>query len=538
MRAVDGFWQVSSRDVWHAFKCEHCTKLAMAVAEKIPEVLEVVEPYREDLSGKLPIIQGVEFESMLLAELSRNIGDKFLELDNFSSLDETKVAIASSIPVVAQARLEAKFGSVLLVGFADLLVRDDYEIVDLEDGSLSARKVRESFSGYTVWDVKHSVRIKDNYKLQVGGYLLGLRELGVASQQHSGILGGDRTLHGFDPDDLVSMFHETREKLFGFLEANPPGSFGLEKSFEYMCSKPSICKEIYCSYPKLCAATRIEGNLLTQLYRLNHFHADYFREAGVLTIEQLANGPVISDVPRLKQEIYEEYQRWAKVIQKGRVSEGPEFQLLVPAGEVASLLPEPSQKDMFFDLEWFTGTGESEDLHYVFGVSDRAEGFEKFVSEDFDQEKVQFEKFVEYTLDKLEHYPEASIYHYSDPEPKRLALMSKRHGALAKEVEQVIGRMFDILPVVRKSMITSLGSLGIKTLEKYFDSPHAELEDGEGQVEGGLDSMLFFHNYQKAIAAGRQDEASKILDKIIQYNRADCVATSRLYDWLKFGLGR
>ena len=87
-------------------------------------------------------------------------------------------------------------------------------------------------------------------------------------------------------------------------------------------------------------------------------------------------------------------------------------------------------------------------------------------------------------------------------------------------------------------MITSLGSLGIKTLEKYFDSPHAELEDGEGQVEDGLDSMLFFHNHQKAIAAGSQDEASKILDKIIQYNRADCIATSRLYDWLKFGLER
>jgi demethoxyubiquinone hydroxylase (CLK1/Coq7/Cat5 family) len=42
-------------------------------------------------------------------------------------------------------------------------------------------------------------------------------------------------------------------------------------------------------------------------------------------------------------------------------------------------------------------------------------------------------------------------------------------------------------------------------------------------------------NVKLQIAAGSQDEASKILDKIIQFNRAGCIATSKLYDWLKFG---
>jgi predicted RecB family nuclease len=536
MRVVENHWHISSRDVWHASRCEHCTQLAMAVAEKIPAVLEIVEPYKEDLSNKLPIIQGVEFEAILSAQLSENLGEDFLELPGFASLGATKAALEKSIPVIAQARLEAKLGSVTLTGFADLLVRDDYELLTLKDGSLSAHQVREDFTGYTVWDIKHSVKVKDNYKLQVGGYLLALEALGVASEKPSGVLAGDKSVHGFGPKELLSMFEETAQGLLGFLESNPPGSFVLEDSFYFMCPRPSICKEIYCTYPALCAATRIEQDLLTQLYRLNHHHAGYFFDAGVLTIEQLANGPEVSNVPKLKQEPYEAHQRWARVIRKGRLSNKPEFELLLPASEVAGLLPESSEGDIFFDLEWFMATGQGEDLHYVFGLSNRAEEFEKFVSADFDQEKIQLEKFVAYTIEQLEKFPDAHIYHYSDPEPKRLALMAKRHGVLVAETELIIGRMFDILPVVRLSMVTSLGSLGIKTLEKYFDSPHAELVDGEDQVENGLDSMLFFHNYLKAVEAGDESGAAALLEKIMQYNRADCVATSRLYDWLKFGL--
>ena len=536
MRVVENLWHISSRDIWHASKCDHCTRLAMAVAEKIPAVLEVVEPYKEDLSNKLPIIQGVEFEAMLFVELSNNLGEDFLELPGFVSLDVTKAALAKRIPVIAQARLEAVLGSVVLTGFADLLVRDDYELLTLADGSLSAQKVRDSFQGYTVWDIKHSIRIKDNYKLQVGGYLVGLGSLGVASEKPSGILAGDRSLQGFDPKELLSMFSESSKELLSFLESNPPGSFVLEDSFDFMCPKPGICKEIYCTYPALCAATRIAQDLLTQLYRLNHHHAGYFFDSGVLTIEQLANGPELSNVPKLKQEVYQSHQRWAKVIQRGRTSKKPEFDLLLSAAEVAALLPEPSAGDMFFDLEWFMATGQSHDLHYVFGVSNRAEEFEKFVSADFDQEKIQLENFVEYTIGQLETFPDSHIYHYSDPEPKRLALMAKRHGVLFAETELIIDRMFDILPVVRLSMVNSLGSLGIKTLEKYFASPHAELQNGEGQVENGLDSMLFFHNYLKALKAGAELGAAALLEKIMQYNRADCVATSRLYDWLKFGL--
>ena len=59
--------------------------------------------------------------------------------------------------------------------------------------------------------------------------------------------------------------------------------------------------------------------------------------------------------------------------------------------------------------------------------------------------------------------------------------------------------------------------------------------DASESVEDGLDSMLFFYNYRKALESGGSANPDAIMEKILEYNKADCTATSRLYNWLSEG---
>ena len=99
-------------------------------------------------------------------------------------------------------------------------------------------------------------------------------------------------------------------------------------------------------------------------------------------------------------------------------------------------------------------------------------------------------------------------------------------------------RMFDIKKkVVDGRMVNSLGKLGIKQLGKFYLADHdsGAWPDSDDSVEDGLDSMLFFYNFLAARQVGDETKAEEIMNNILEYNKADCTATSRLYTWLYNG---
>jgi predicted RecB family nuclease len=107
---------------------------------------------------------------------------------------------------------------------------------------------------------------------------------------------------------------------------------------------------------------------------------------------------------------------------------------------------------------------------------------------------------------------------------------------LKDEVAKVIKRMFDIKKnVVDGRMVNSLGKLGIKQLGKFYDSDHggSNWPGTDEAVEDGLDSMKFFYDYLAAKDSGDEAKAEAIMKNILDYNKADCTATSRLYTWLQ-----
>jgi uncharacterized protein len=511
----------------------------MAVGTKDPAVLEKVEGHKPNLDNSLVILQGKDHEIILVRQLRKNLGPgELIELEDFSPVEKTRESLAMKPKAITQAGLEKSYGDVVFGGYADLLIRDDFEPGMATDGTFDLVPSGKEFTGYTVWDIKHSSGAKPEHLHQVGGYLEGLQELGAVSRHgKSGIVLRSKEAASFSTSDLVSGFLEASAGIFEFLNQNPPASFKLPSDFVFECPTKKICKDYYCEYPSLCTQERYVRDDLSQLYDLNKAHPGSLRDAGFDTVTKLANADPNGEIGKINPVQFHKHHNWAKVITKARASGKHELALLVPPEEFANLLPTKTPGDLFVDFEWYQPTGESTEHIYILGVTDWDENFEPFLSETRDKEHAAFHAFVKFALDKLAEYPDAHLYHFHNPEFKKLTDLSKRYGELADEVARIQERMFDILPIVTNRMVNSLAGLGIKQLGKFFLSDHgpSSPEEDEESVEDGLDSMVFFFKYLKAVEAGDPAKAAVIMNNILEYNKADCTATSRLYTWLYDG---
>lgn len=540
IRVQDNNWQLSSRDIWRGASCQHCTELAMAVAIKDFKALSKVADKKPDLRNVLAIIQGIDYEAMLLDQLRANLPEgELVELEKFAAVERTQEAILAKPMAIAQAGLEKKYGAVILGGFADLLVRDDHQLYIAEDGTLNLTPSGRDFSGYTVWDIKHNANVKDEYLFQVGGYVDALDGLGSLSKHSkSGVIIRTKEAMGFESAELVDSFKKASELMFAYLAAHRPAEFRPDEEFVFECATSSVCDKIKCEYPDLCEQERYNRDDIGQLYSLHYTHRPKLEAAGFRTVASIANADPTDAAGVIPPEQFLKYQPWAKVINANRTLGKPKMATLIDPSEFRSLLPTKSDGDLFVDYEWYQPTGEATELIYMLSATNWNEDFYPFVAHSREEELAAFQDFVTFLLERIEKYPEAHIYHFHNPETKKLEDLSSRHGTLKGEVARVIERMFDIKKhVVDGRMVNSLGKLGIKQLGKFYDSDHESgmWPGADDVVEDGLDSMKFFYDYQNAKKSGNEARAEGIMKNILEYNKADCTATSRLYTWLHNG---
>ncbi len=522
----------------------------------MPEALAVVEPYRQDLSVALPIIQGNEYERLRLAQLAETMPvGSFIELPPRGTEAQTKAAMDASVAVIAQAFLSAEYGTVGLRGYADLLVREDHELFFDELGRLSARPLvgapsQVAEAKYAVWDIKHSQRfVKSGSKLkekasphyvnQIATYFEILQGMGRAANRPIGLVYRSTEMAEYDGPAALETLVAARGPMLKHLEENPPASITSIVGLSLNCPKASVCKEIHCDYPDLCEAERVRLDELSQLYIYNHTHLQALRAAGLDTVTKVAESAAGIDVPKLDAEYVEKYQAWAKIICLEKRSGVAQYQVVVKPSQSAVPLPQPSEGDLFFDLEWFDAVNADSSLHYLFGYSDRVGDFQYLLAENAQQEKQRLIEFVTLALARIEQHPSAHVFHISTPEQSKLRSMAKRHGVMQTEVENLLPSMFDLLETARASIVVGAGGFGIKKLERYYNPQTETKAEGalafsrDTETTDGASSMLQYQSYLEAIAAADNLKAQAILDDIIEYNRGDCVSTLKLYNWLE-----
>jgi predicted RecB family nuclease len=524
-------WAFASRDMFKAMDCEHCVRLSMVVKAEVPSVVEKVKPFIEDLSKNLYIMQGNQRERIVFDQINASLpeGD-FHEFDRPTE-EQTIAAMNRSIPVIAQGYFARKLSGYTWSGYADLLVLDGYTIQQLPDGTIEAVQtgpVPES-PKYSPWDVKNSSAGDKKYQVQLAAYLEALQELGLASTEQMGIvLGFNRGIVRYEQQESVELYREALGKLVGLLNQTTPNTITEAFINQWSCIKETACTKVYCDYPKLCKKIFKENMVLELLPNVHFTHSPKLREAGFGNVAALAACQVAPTVAQLDQKYADRYWKAARVM-------GLEFagqKALISKITGTPALPEPTDHDVFFDVEWFNPVDSNAEFIFMFGVVGADEHFEVFIAPTPSQELAQFDKFLDYGMALLEANPKMHIYHYHNPEPKKVAMLVERYGGHRKgDADALIGRMVDLRPIVTDALVPGSGSYSIKNLEKYYDAD-SKLNRG-GLVSGGGDAMYQFECFRVAYGAGQTDEANSIMQVIADYNKDDCLSTKLLYDWLR-----
>lgn len=466
MKTTEGKWRYSSRDLFKV-TCNHCTTLEMAVAANVPEALAIHEKYKEDLNMVLPIRQGNEYEAMVFKWLKDELGNDFVELER-ASMDETLSHLRAGVPVVAQGFFENWTNGHFWSGYADLLVREDYDVVGTPEGKITIVKSIRVIDTpkYDVWDVKCSKKFKDYYWIQLASYAEILQQNDLGSDGDLGIIGVRGITARHAQTTGLAALASARNALLETLDSVTPSKITFADVTSLHCQNKGTCEDLHCSYPQHCKIEILAENPLSQIYDFRSLKA--YQEAGFQTLHQLASSEGHLVIGKLSQEKINDHRLWARVVERERLTGEPQIDILDQKTWLP--LPEPDAADLFFDIEWFTPVNAESDSVFMFGAVDSDEQFTVFESLDLTSEKALFEGFVAYALQKMKSSDAAHIYHYYNPEPRYLRNLANRYLILIEEVEFLVSRMIDLRDIAISRVRPGAGGYSIKQLERYYDA--------------------------------------------------------------------
>ncbi len=181
----------------------------------------------------------------------------------------------------------------------------------------------------------------------------------------------------------------------------------------------------------------------------------------------------VREQARIQVEGEDQHRMLHEVLEPERETDGS----VVPGRGLAAL-PAPSRGDLFFDIEGDPFAFE-DGLEYLFGVADYATGADEYRgwwALNREQEKVAFEQFIDFVVERRAADPGLHIYHYGSYEHGRVARLSTRYATREEEVDQLLraGVFVDLLSATRASIRASVEGYSIKNLEPLYGFTRAD----------------------------------------------------------------
>ena len=285
-----------------------------------------------------------------------------------------------------------------------------------------------------------------------------------------------------------------------------------------------------CEWKQACAERRRADDHLSLVAGITRGQRARLAEREVTTLAALGalRLPVSPRLDGIGEAALARIREQARVQDQARREGRHIHELVTPVEPDKGLaaLPEPSDGDVFFDLEgdvFAAGGG----LEYLFGVADRNGNYNGSWALDPASEKRVFERFIDDVMARWEQHHGFHIYHYGAYETTAVKRLMSRYATCEDEVDRLLrGRVFvDLHRVVRQGLRASVESYSIKRLEPFYGfAREVDLATATRtliQVEARLES---------GDAAGVPD---LLRAKIEGYNRDDCLSTLRLAAWLE-----
>jgi uncharacterized protein len=489
MEFRNGRLTFSPTDLNAFLDCEHLTTLALAVARG-----ELEKPYRHNPHADLIRRKGEEHEARYLETLrvgGREVVEITFAHDWEVAARATEDAIHAGVDVVYQAVLVGGGWR----GKADFVER-------LPEGS------------YEVVDTKLARRAKPQHVLQLCFYTeqLALIQGRWPAEMH--VVTGLGERESFRPDDFLAYYRRLRQRFLDAVEQRRP-------TYPYPVDFCGLC-----NYLALCKKRWAEDDHLTLVAGVSRLQVERLTVAGITTLEALAEADPRTRVGSMRASTFERLHHQARLQLHHRRTGVHEIEHLPEEPERGfALMPEPSDGDMWLDLEgdpWFEpGRG----LEYLFGWIELGEdGTPRYVpiwAHDRDGERRGFEQLVDHIVERRRRFPEMHVYHYAPYERTALSRLMGEHGTREDEIDDLLRGevLVDLFRVTKQALRASVPSYSIKEVEKLFGF------ERHAVVGGGGDSVNAFETWLET-----GDET--LLDGIRDYNEEDCVSLYELHRWL------
>jgi predicted RecB family nuclease len=490
MRRLNGNLSFSPSDLNAFLACPHLTALQVAVASG-----ELKKPFRVNLHADLIRKKGEEHEARYLEEL-RSQGREIVEI-SFDDRDweraahETEDAIRGGADVVYQAVLADGAWH----GFADFIERQD-------DGT------------YEVVDTKLARHTRPEHILQLCFYTEQLARIQGREPDAMQVVNGLSERESFRPDDYSAYYRRLRRRFTNAVEQR-------QSTYPYPVDFCGLC-----DFLELCKKRWEDDDHLTLVAGVSRLQFERLQKAGITTLELLAEAAPDTKVASMRAPTLEGLRHQASLQLHYRRTHEHKVDLLpLEEDRGFALLPEPSPGDVWLDFEgdpWFEpGRG----LEYLTGWLELAENdeprYECLWARDRNDEKLAFERFVDFVVERQQRFPGMHVYHYASYERTALKRLAGEHGTREEEIDDFLRgeALVDLFRVTRQALRASVPGYSIKKVEELYGF------ERRAEVGGGSESV---HDFEQWLEIG--DDS--LLEGIREYNREDCVSLFELHRWL------
>jgi uncharacterized protein len=506
MKKIGESFELSATDLVGYLNCHHLTALDRAVAEGALPKPKVWDPFLQILSER-----GAAHEQSYVEHLKK-AGVDVVRIDGIevtnAGIADTLAAMRRGIPVIVQAALAHQDWN----GRADILRRIE---------------VPSALGGwsYEPIDTKLARETKAGTILQLCLYADLLAAMQGLPPESMYVVA---PWSEFQPQqyrfaDYAAYFRKVKVALQTAMAAPLP-----DDTYPYPIEHCDVCR-----WRESCDQHRRDDDHLCLVAGISKIQINELKARGIATVQGLAGMTLPLDwkPDRGSADSYVRVREQARIVAEARAAGAAKFELLpIETGFGFTCLPEPSDGDVFFDLEGDPFVGEH-GLEYLFGYLFRdasgalvCEGEWALTRAD---EKRAFERFVDFVMARWAQFPGLHIYHYAPYEPAALKRLMGRYATREEEIDRMLrSRLFvDLYQIVRHGLRASVESYSIKRLEPFYaftrGTPLADANAALANLQANLEL----------------DDAPAIADEtkttVRSYNEDDCRSTASLRDWFE-----
>jgi predicted RecB family nuclease len=499
--------RLSASDLSNHLACRHLTVLDLAVTTGGRSAPTWHSPdtfvlQQRGMEHETAYLSHLEAAGVVICDLSK--------IDNDSkALAETVAAMERGVSAIAQAT----FTDGCWFGRADVLMRVE-------------RASRLGSWSYEVYDCKLSRETKAATILQLSMYAELMELVQGILPESMYVVPPSET---FQPEqyrvlDYAAYYRHIKARLQMAVRESDSAS----PTYPEPTPHCDVCR-----WWRDCDTERRKDDHLSLVAGISRLQRKQLTVWDTTTVAELARFPLpIRERPEYgSKEGYVRARQQARVQVEAREEHRPVHEVLdITEQHGLSLLPAPSNGDVFFDLEGdpFVGLSGRE---YLFGMvlanSEAEATYECRWALDAANEKKAFQWFVSSVMDRWARDPAMHIYHFAPYEPSALKRLMGRYAVCEDEIDRMLrAKLFiDLHTVLKRSVRASVEQYSLKALEVFHrftrKIPLEEAGSAMRQMQHGLE-------------LGRTaDVDDSVKQAIALYNADDCFSTLSLRDWLE-----